>query len=286
MVTIENIRFPYPILCNFNDDYKNIDFYAGVYNKVLIKTKRTSKFEVLVNVNNDNKIIDMINNDDLKILLKVYCLNTKLRQVYTLKLGINEIVLDNRDINKRVDLEIIIVANKDIQNYTNINFNNDYYGKNFNLEKGSVFAIGNRESLYIEKDINEFTKVNSVITIVKADEETFTMVDYTGEKIRIKLSKESFEKYELYAKYSTALVNQMVVVPAIMYVLDSLVDMEKYDYEDKKWFRVISKRASDVLGKDFNIEYIKQVGSIELVQKMFNNPLNEGLVELEKLYIK
>ena len=76
----------------------------------------------------------------------------------------------------------------------------------------------------------------------------------------------------------------MIIVPAIMYVLDSLVDVDISEYEDKKWYRVLSKKCSDAIKQDFSIDYVKQRGSLELVQKLFDEPLNDGLMELKKLY--
>ncbi len=283
MATIENVKFTYPILCDFNDDYKDVDFFAGIYDKSVSQTRKSTKFEVLISINN-KKIIDMINNDDLKVLLKIYCSNTKYRNTFTLKIGINEVIIDNKDINKRVEVTTLIVANKDIFNYNNESFNDDYNGKYFNIKKGNIFAIGKYQSLYIEKDINEFTKINSVITIVKADGDNYEPVNYEGDKIRITINKDSFSIYEMYAKFSNAIVNSMIIVPALMYVLDSLIDVDITEYEDKKWYRVLSKKCSEVIKQDFSIDYIKQRGSLELVQKLFDNPLNEGLIELKKLY--
>ena len=44
-------------------------------------------------------------------------------------------------------------------------FNDDYAGKKFNIEKGSIIAVGETEDVMIEKDIDDLTTVNSIIKI-------------------------------------------------------------------------------------------------------------------------
>ena len=112
------------------------------------------------------------------------------------------------------------------QKYLHSNFNKDYKGKYFNLEKGTILAIGKQENIFIEKDINELTKISSIIVVCKGKEK-----------------------------------NEPMTV----------------DYIYKKWYRVISKKASEVIGKEFTIEYIKNCGSFELLQKIFEIPVTDAL---------
>lgn len=278
MAEINKMNFTYPILCKYNDDYVGSEFTAGTMG-AMEKSKRYSKIKTFVEIT-DPKINKFIDNGTAKIIMKVYCNSTKYRNIFEIKRGIDEIVLQNRDVNNRVELSTFIVITESINNYTNQNFNKDYKGKSFNLEKGSIIAIGKQEKIFIEKDVNDLTKLNSIITICRDDTAEKSMsVDFSDEKIRIKLSAEEYETYSMYSKHCVPIVNSMIIIPAIMYVLDEIAkeEQDESDYIDKKWYRVISKKATELIGKNFTVEYIRNCGSFELVQKMFENPICDAL---------
>lgn len=278
MAIMNNMCFTYPVLCNFKDDYINVEFEAGTTG-VMEKSKKYCKIKTHVKLS-DDQIVNLINSNRAKIIVKIYCKATKYRQLFEIKLGDDELIFFNKDVNNSVDLSTFIVLNENIDNYTSNNFNKDYKGKRFNLEKGTIIAIGKQESIFIEKDINDLTKLNSIIRISKNEKKDLPMqVDYSDDKIKIKLSEDGFNIYSNYSKYCIPIVNSMIIIPAIMYVLDELAkegqDIE--EYITKKWYRVIAKKCSDIIGKQFTIDYIKNFGSFEMLQKIFEKPVYEGL---------
>lgn len=278
MATMNNMHFTYPVLCNFNDDYINVEFNAGTTG-ILEKTKKYSKIKTLVDIS-DEQMVKLVNEKKAKIVIKVYCSSSKYRNIFDVKLGNDELVLKNIDVNNRVELSTFIVLNQNLINYTNDNFNQDYKGKTFSLEKGSILAIGKQENIFIEKDINDLTKLNSIVTICKGDKEDEPLtVSYDDDKIKIKLSENGFNIYSNYSKYCIPILNSMIIIPALTYVLDEIAKEEQdiEEYKEKKWYRVISKKSTNVLGRQFAIEYIRNTGSFELLQKIFDNPIYDSL---------
>lgn len=232
MAITNNMHFTYPILTNFNDDYTNTEFVAGTTG-IMEKSKKYSKIKTFVNIA-DTKIKKLIDENKAKIIVKVYCKSTKYRDIFEINLGDDEIVLKNIDVNNRVELSTFVVLNQNLNNYVNDNFNKDYKGRVFNLEKGAILAIGKQESIFIEKDINDLTKLNSIIIICKNDKDDEPLsVDYSDEKIRIKLSKNGFDIYSNYSKFCIPIVNSMIIIPGIMQVLDDITKGEQ-DIEDYK----------------------------------------------------
>ena len=278
MAVISNMQFTYPILCDYKDDYINVKCIAGTTGE-MEKSKKYSTIKTFVEIT-DEKINQFLKDGTAKIITKIYCNTTKYRNIFEIRSGNDQIVLQNKDINKRVELSTFVVLTKNIENYTNSNFNKDYKGKYFNLEKGTILAIGKQENIFIEKDINELTKISSIIVVCKGKENNGPMtVDYSDEKIRITLSEQEFKTYSEYSKHCIPVVNSMIIIPSIMYVLDEIAkdNQDESDYIYKKWYRVISKKASEVLGKEFTIEYIKNCGSLELLQKIFEIPISDAL---------
>ena len=74
----------------------------------------------------------------------------------------------------------------------------------------------------------------------------------------------------------------MIVIPSIMYVLDQIEDEE--EVMDKKWYRVLSKKISTATGKEFNLNYVKSNGSFEIIQKLFDIPIDDAMKEIEIKY--
>lgn len=281
MDVAKNNYFTYPVLSGITDDYVNVSFNAGSTG-ILQKYLKHSVIDVDVQID-DEKIIEMINDGTAKIILKLYCLATKFRHIYDLKLGHNEIEILNKDVNKNVELITLIVLNKNLVDYHNKNFNKDYNNMHFSIEKGSIIAIGKQETLMIEKDINDMTNVSSIVKINGNNKKDMPMmVDYYDENIIISLSAEDFQIYQSYSKYCIPIVISMIVIPALVYVLDEVAKSDDVEeFISKKWFRVIAKRASKILNIEFDINYIKNCGSYELVQKLFENPISEALIMIQ-----
>lgn len=181
MASMSNTLFAYPVLSNFNDDYINVKFIAGTTGE-LNKTAKKSIIKTYVEIEDSymNKLID---NGQAEVIMKVYCSTTKFRKIYTLNRGNDQIEIRNRDINKNVEINTFIVSKENIDKYYSDNFNNDYKGFKFNIEKGAILAIGKEENIFFEKDIDDLTKIKSIIKIrdIKKENEPMT-VDF-DEKI-------------------------------------------------------------------------------------------------------
>lgn len=283
MATISNVNFAYPILCNYNDDFK-IDFKCGSVGG-LRKTRISSFIDIFVDLKDQN-LIDLISSNRAKIILKVYCASTKYRTILQLNQGMNEITIRNRDINKKVLLQTYIIASNELDDYYSSNFNEDYEGKKFHIEKGSILAVGETEEVNIEKDIDELATVNSIIKIKDSHQDDVPMrVEFDTDYIKIYLSSKSYQTYAKYSKFDyLPIINSMIIIPGIMDVLDKIAMDYDSEVEDKKWFRVIAKKIAQATGRDFNIDYVKNHGSFEIIQKIFDCPIIDSMKIIDKNY--
>lgn len=281
MVAINDINFTYPILYKYNDDYIDVLFNGGSTGE-LCQTGKKATIKTYVELTDDN-LRELIKQNRANIIVKIYCRSTKYRKIFYIKSGMDEITLNNRDINKNVDMQTLIIATDNIKNYYSVNFNDDYKGMTFSIEKGSVLAIGKTENIYIEKDVDELTNVNSIVRIKDSGKNSGPMfVEYDEDFIKINLNSKEYQIYSRYSKYDLSIINSMVVIPGLMFVLDQLGMDESDDYLTKKWYRVISKRISRAIGKEFNIEYIKAYGSFEIIQKILDYPIIDAMNEISK----
>ena len=277
MAMNKNRLFAYPVLTNYNDDYVNVKLVLES-TKILEKAKKCSKLNYIFKVDDFN-IMKLLKERKAKAILKIYCPTTKYRKIVDLTLGVNNITLNNIDVNNRVELESFIILTENIENFCSVNFNADYHEDSFNLEKGSIIAVGKQESVFIEKDIYEFTKVTSVIKVRKSlTEEKGMTVDYSDQNIYIYLPEDEYIIYSQYAKHCLDVVNSMVILPALTFVFDELSkDDDTFEaYEDNKWFRVIKRKIQDIFDQELNSTFIKAAGSLLIAQKILDYPLKPG----------
>lgn len=277
MVMNKNKLFAYPVLTNYNDDYLNVKLTLES-TKILEKTQKNSTLNYIFQVDDAN-INRLIIEKKAKAILKIYCPTTKYRKIIDLTIGMNNIMLNNADVNNRVELESFIILTENINDFCSMNFNNDYQHDSFNLEKGSIIAVGKQEHLFVEKDIYEFTKVTSVIKIKRnTTNEKGMTVDYSDQYIYIYLSEIEHIIYLQYAKYCLDVANSMIILPALTFVFDELSKDEEMfnEYENNKWFRVIKRKIQDLFNQDFDVNFIKAAGSLLLAQKILNFPLERG----------
>jgi len=273
--------YEYPLLCEYNDDYSKKEYFIGSVEKMR-KASRRSYITIQVKIE-DKQILKYIKEGYIAPVVHLYSSATKYRDIKTLPLGESVLEIENKNVDKTLEISYLLVVTKDIENFTNPNFNMDYKNCKFKVETGNIVAVGNVEKVFIEKDINELTKVKSVINIVRGNfEKDFMKVDFLEEKIRITLSKSDFQIYQTYINHCQAMLHSMIIVPALIYVFDCLKDDQYYsDCEDKKWFRVLAKKYVAMTGKEFSKENIEAENSIEVIQKLLEMPLQNALTMLE-----
>ena len=282
MAMNKNRLFAYPVLTNYNDDYVNVKLIIES-TKTLEKNKKNSKLNYIFQIDDFN-IVKLIKERKAKAILKIYCPTTRYRKIVDLTFGINNIVLNNIDVNNRVELESFIILTENIEKFCSVNFNNDYQGDSFNLEKGSIIAVGKQENVFIEKDIYEFTKVTTVIKVRKGSTDDKGMtVDYSDQLIYVYLPEDEYIIYSQYAKHCLGVANSMVILPALTFVFDELSkdDDAFEEYEDNKWFRVISRKIQELFDQKLNSTFIKAAGSLLIAQKILDFPLKPGFEWIE-----
>lgn len=273
--------YPYPMLAADMDDYIDSSFSFAVS---IEKEIREIKFSFDLKLKNDG-LAQMIESGKAEYLIHIECPQTCYR--HALKIADTSCIhrISESDLNGRVSLCAFIVAKEDISSYHNSSFNPDYEGASFSIERGSILAIGGQYTLNIVKDTEELAKIPSIFTICKraADTGDGMEIDLDGDKIAITLSSESFSTYKNLASYLNyqPAFHAMLIMPALIYVFETL-RRESIDlYNDKRWFTAISKtlKRYDVM---LNTETLENTPSYTLAQKILNLPVDRALTTLSE----
>ena len=275
--------YSYPVLSAMYDDYINSRF------SIKVKAYKKAKNLLLnINCNLDNEeLISLINTNKAKIVCHFECQKTKLRYTKDLIIGDNSFEIANTDINEQLQIVAFVVAIDHISGYYSKSFNSDYGTSKFDLEIGSVLAISNQPDIPIEKNIYDLSNVPSIISIVPYNSETdhkiyIDMDD--NNKIMVRLQKNDYQSYsELGRGVSdyTPILHSVLIIPALTHVFEILKsDVETFHtYEDKRWFKSLSKKF-EALNKKLDYEELKNQDSLSLAQEIIECPIEMSLKNL------
>lgn len=271
--------YPYPMLAADMDDYIDSSFTFTVATE---KEIREIKFSFRLNLQNEG-LTHMIQSGKAEYLIHIECPQTCYR--YAIKTTDSTYIhrIPERDLNGRVSICAFIVAKEDLPAYYNHAFNEDYEGMSFSVDRGGILAIGGQYTLTIVKDTEELAKIPSIFTICKraADSDNGMEIDMDGDKIAVTLSGDSFGRYKNLAselKYQPAF-HSMLIMPALIYVFETLHREGIDNYNDKRWFIALNKTLSKS-NVTLNAETLDNTPSYTLAQKILDMPVDRALSAL------
>lgn len=274
----KNRLSPYPILTNYNDDYKSGSFQACINAK-----EEYGKLCVHVDFELNSKYLqNLISQGDAEFLVHFECPTTSYREriagnkkIYTKAIPI-DLITDVLEVNT------FIVVAKDGIEYISDSFNDDYKGFNFNVSKNEILAIGDSVKITIKNDTRDLESLPSIIKIIKVDNAEKAMaVDTDGDDIKIKLSENVCDNYKkvgnsVYSKTAFSLV----IFPALLVVLTRMISNEEdSEISERRWYQIVEKKLEE---KDIALKNLSLADGtlIDACQKIFEDPIAKAFEEL------
>lgn len=275
--------YPHPVLSSETDDYLNSEF---TFDAKVEKKIKELKFSFVVSIKND-EINQMISEGYADILIHIECPLTCYRQIIKTSEYMFCKYIDEKEINGKVTLCAFVVAKKDIEKYHNSDFNKDYDGISFFVEKGSILAIGGQYTLDIIKEVDELTKIPSIFSICQyaSDEGESMNIQMDGEKIVIGLSANTFQNYKISTSMPPTMhpiFHSIIIVPCLIYVFETLRREGIEEYEDLRWYKAIKKTLSKY-EVNLNKELLSEIPSYELAQKLLEYPIDKAFSEIANI---
>lgn len=271
--------FPYPVLSSFSDDYINCRFVTEV------RAVRDIKDIVFyLNILMDNaELQSLIEAGKAEYVFHIECSQTSYRSIVRTVEFENIKRIPESKLNGKVTICSFIVAKEYLKNYTNSLFNCDYGNMSFNIERGSILAIGGQTNIEIIKETEELSKIPSIFSIIRLDtDENIGMKFELGrDKITIQLPNETFYNYKnsINMPAFQPVLHSMLIMPALIYVFETLKCAGIEEYETYRWFKGIERilKKSDI---DLNADTLENNPSYELAQKLLDLPIDRALKSL------
>lgn len=274
---IEYKLYPYPVLWEANDDYKNSKFDCKVNVTQGIRRLILDMEFTLIN----KEMKELIKNGKAEFVLHIECPVTSYRNIVKTDLNTSTVELEAKNLKDTIALCPFVIAKEDIPSWVNSNWNDDYDGISFDYEKGGILAIGERLTFDVEKEAEELGTLPSIFTIGKLSimEPVPVKIEYGGDKIVISVSEGDYEKYEAFTRYGNIDTINIANGTLINFALLSVIYELKINftaYEDCRWFRAIKAmmKKNDI---EFDQQYIENVNPVELVQQLMDNPISKAL---------
>lgn len=282
--------YPYPVLAYYSDDYVGCSFNTVIE---IVKEGYNLKISFLASLDN-KELLSLIDSEQAAIAYHIECAQTGYRTAMMTKDMEFTKIIPDKNICGKLKICPFIVASKDISDYVNESFNEDYRGYKFQIDSGCVMAVGQQVNFDINKEQNELTNAKSIFVITKdADPTAMDMsIDIGRNKITIKLPEKDYFQYKRMhqTQFVQTTLNSMLIVPALIYVLseinNSTTDERYENLSNYNWYKSIRTAMKKRFNKDIDSDS-DSFDSSELIlyaQQLIRSPLSEALEYLAMGY--
>lgn len=274
---LRNKYYPYPVIVEGGEYYENSRFSSSVKQEM-----EGYNVKLIITVDfNDELLLKKIEDGEVTYAHHIECPQTCYRRVVKTKEKISEILLKDTDVNGIVQVCSFVVAEKNIDKYTNNSFAADYRGWKFNIERGCILAIGNQYNIRINKIKDDLANTASIFSIVPNADPTQNnaLIDLGQQKIVISLPEKTYRQYYNIQGYIDIqpVMHSMLIVPALVYTFSELRaanDLEEMEYY--RWYRAL-KKACEGIGVSLNEDSLKKMDSFKVAQQLLNGPLVKAI---------
>lgn len=192
-MNLNHVSLPYPVL-GVSDDVR-----PPLANDSVKITYGNSKLEYVLNVAlkvNNPCIEKLIADGYAQYVCEIDCPATNFRESVRSIAATFSFTIDRRYVSGNVVLSCYVTVIKDIANYANPGFHEDYAGAVFNLTPGDILVGFPVLSFVADEKFDGPQSATSFMEIRRDTYNDYTTIDYTDKTIDIKLPAELFDIYK------------------------------------------------------------------------------------------
>ena len=279
-----NKTYTHPVLRPGYDDVSGTFIFVGSGISVFAGV---DKYVIDIAVELKNPTIEkLIEDGKAKIYAFIHCKGNFYRNAVELNSFSEKIEIPVDCLTGRVEMSVIVSAATGLS-YKNSSQHADYGGSSFGLACGDILAVSEERVFYADRDFDSLKKIESIISI-NADKDLDINdplnIDSDGDKIRVTISKDLFEKYMMLkrARMVTKTLETLIFLPILVSIIIDWRNDPDYesDNQDHRWFRAIYARAAKlniIQGIKSGIE-----SPFVLAQSMLEAPFSRCLDEVTK----
>lgn len=274
--------YPYPVLTEYSDDYKDRTFKTSVD---MVKDGYDLRLDFVSELTSDT-IKSLILQKKASYVYHLECAQTGFRHVIITSNTEERYLLDKKLVRGKLQVCTFIVAREDLHHFACDEFHQDYEGMEFEIEAGCVIAVGSQVNFDIQKEIDDIANLPSIFSIIKnTDMDVKEMlVESESNKIIVKLPFYDFSTYKQLSRDANnyPILNALTVIPALTFVMSELKqrDPDERSEIDYGWYRTVKNVLLKTFEIDIESDSFDELNTLEYAQKLINSPIPEAFNSL------
>lgn len=270
--------FPYPVLSKELDDYIDSSFEVEINQEKISINRVKLSFEFMLN---NEELNSLIEEERASFAIHIEGEASSYRKLVHLDKDEFKysIELESKTTPKKLFVNFMVIAKEKIYNFSNKNFNKEYYGDDLvieQIEKGSILAYDTMAELNINFSNDDNGSLKSMIRVAEFDE-NYMEVDFDSDVIQINLPKKSYIAY-VNLSNSSQERQKLLLVTIILPALTMAIEKIKYGEieETVKWVVSLGYLLKKI---NLDIESIRDsnYNSMKIAQQLLDCPLENVL---------
>jgi hypothetical protein len=272
---VNHYLYPHPVL-GIGDDYRKNPLVSRNI------SYDDNKKEILFNYKVTDlsfDFFDLLKSEKIALICEINCSYTLYRKVFSTYE--NELIFEipDQDLKNKVELQLMLIATKNIQNFASPNFSNELRDQSFLIEMGDVLGVLDTTVLDIDAAglvVSDFVKIseNTVDEILR--------YEFDQDALIIKLPSKQLKALQLLKNnpdHENILISTLII-PILIHASHFLSEENDESCSDKPWYRALQEKSQDILGTPYPSDP-SDINS--LIERILENPNERLFMELEKL---
>ncbi len=276
--------FPYPVLSKETDD-----FSSGLFSMEVEEKERNDSFLKLLckyTIEN-NDIEELLKNNKANIAMLLEGQSSSYRKlvVFGLDEREKEIVIEAKEVSRKVFVNSFILASEDLVDYTNTGFNQDYYGDDFKIpliEKGSLLAYDIPVEIHMSFSNSEKASLESIVRVSRNDVIERMIVNCDdSDAIKLELPGKAYDVYCSLSQSNKALESILMttlILPALTYTIER-IQSKTTNYDSSHWYEDL-----EIILESKGLTITEDSDAMEIAQAILNNPIEKSLVSFKNYF--
>lgn len=281
-----DIVFPYPVLGDLNA-IPGEEPDASVIENIPLKEQIALPYRWIFNISIKNKdILKLIEEDKAQYMCEVKCTATLMRKCIFSHEPKIEVSIDRRDVNKKVEFTLYVVAKQHIPDYDNSEATEDYRElAPFDLDVGAPLAIIKYYQWNADLCYEDLTSLRSILQILKNaanPKEEFVKLNLEHDYIQILLPAQQYDMF--LGKSQIPAFGEIITSSIVLYALQAALTVLPPEPVNR-WQRAL---VAFIDHNDMFTGLSRDTpGDIpEIAARMLNNPLRRLSEVFPKLTVR
>lgn len=281
-----DLNFPFPVLDmhgSMQGELPKVAYTSYIPDKNLIQVPYRWVFDIDIR---NQCILNLIQSGKAQYMCEVTCTATLMRKCIFSSTPKIEVVLGRREVNKRVEFALYVVAKEHIYDYDNEAANDDYRElAPFDIDVGSPLAVLSTYRWDADLCYEDLTSLRSILQVLKNTSDPsqeYVTLNLEHEYIQILLPAQQYDAFM--EKSQTESFGEVIKSSLVLYALQAALSQVSPELTHR-WERAVDTYIKQ--DSKFDGLSLENKGDIPLIAaKMLGNPFKRLAETLPKLVIR